>query len=94
MLEDDIEVSPHFLTWANAGRAMCEKDPTCIGVSLYVVHPLPCAHFSLLLFHLLYTFTFFPCALNHRARRIQLSLESVCALQPASPRVFTASVLF
>ena len=39
MLEDDIEVSPQFLVWANAARALCEADPTCIGVSLYDVSP-------------------------------------------------------
>eukprot|EP00038_Savillea_parva_P001123 m.101566 g.101566 ORF g.101566 m.101566 type:complete len:800 (+) comp10398_c0_seq1:235-2634(+) len=34
-LEDDIEVSPYFLTWAQEGRVWCENKPLCIGVSLY-----------------------------------------------------------
>lgn len=33
-LEDDIEVSTSFLQWAQEGRAACERDRLCIGVSL------------------------------------------------------------
>ena len=34
-LEDDIEVSRMFFRWAQNGRAVCENDALCIGVSLY-----------------------------------------------------------
>mmetsp|Transcript_34965 Transcript_34965/g.91533 ORF Transcript_34965/g.91533 Transcript_34965/m.91533 type:complete len:808 (+) Transcript_34965:319-2742(+) len=34
-LEDDIEVSQHFLEWTNNARAVCESNTQCIGISLY-----------------------------------------------------------
>mmetsp|Transcript_34149 Transcript_34149/g.102972 ORF Transcript_34149/g.102972 Transcript_34149/m.102972 type:complete len:720 (-) Transcript_34149:733-2892(-) len=34
-LEDDIEVSPHFLAYLQAARPLCEAEHGCIGVSLY-----------------------------------------------------------
>jgi hypothetical protein len=34
-LEDDIEVSPYFLSYLQAARPLCQNENACIGVSLY-----------------------------------------------------------